>query len=107
VLQILFGLVAAVVIAFSACWEVAFVFMVGFPIIGGFSFVQIKLVAGRGQSNKAKLEESGVVVVESLANMRTVVGLGVEEKFYCKYSQLLEGPFRSVPLEQEFFVLVS
>lgn len=90
----MFGLVAAVVIAFSACWEVAIVFMLGFPIIGAFSFLQIRLVAGRSQSNKAKLEESGAVVVESLNSIRTVVGLGVEESFFDKYCSLLTGPFR-------------
>ncbi len=94
VLQTLFGLIAAVVIAFSACWEVALIFFCAFPILGAFGFLQIRLLAGRAQKNKAKLEESGAVVVESLSSIRTVVGLGVEEKFYSKYIHLLVAPFR-------------
>lgn len=106
-MQILFGLVAALAIAFSACWEITLVFVVGFPMILAFSFLQIRLLTGRAKKNKAKLEASGATVVESISNIRTVVGLGVEDKFYSKYTSLLVGPFRLVQARFLFTFQVS
>ena len=93
VLQILFGFVAAVLIAFEASWELTLLFLLAFPIVGSFSFIQTRLSVGLIQKNKAKLEASGSSVVDSVTNMRTVVGLGVEDRFYSNYTKLLQGPF--------------
>ena len=94
VLQILFGFVATILICFTASWELTFIFILVFPILGSFTFLQVRLLAGRMQKNKAILEASGSTVVESVTNMRTVVGLGVEDRFYNKYKDLLQGPFK-------------
>ena len=68
-------------------------FILAFPILGSFGFFQVRLSAGRTQKNKRRLEASGSSVVESVNNMRTVVGLGVEDRFYSNYTNLLQGPF--------------
>ena len=44
--------------------------------------------------NKKTLEESGQIVVESIDNIRTVAGLGLEDKFYNQYISQLDGPLR-------------
>ena len=69
-------------------------FMLAFPILGSFSFLHIRLLAGQTQKNKVKLEASGSTVVESVANIRTVVGLGVEDRFYNNYINLIQGPYK-------------
>lgn len=94
VLQIIFGAIAATIIAFVASWELSFLMIMLFPLAGSLSFLKIRLLAGRAQKNKQRLEHSGQTAVESIDNIRTVAGLGVEEKFYHRYCSLLKGPFR-------------
>lgn len=94
VLQVVFGLVAAVLIAFTASWELSFVMISAFPIIGVVGFFQIRLSVGRAKKNKKRLERSGQTAVESIDNIRTVAGLGVEHRFLNRYEDLLSGPFK-------------
>ena len=84
----------AVVIAFEASWELTLVLMFCFPVLALSSYFQIRLLRGRAQKNKKRLEESGQTAVESIDNMRTVASLGAEQRLYDKYNSLLEGPFR-------------
>lgn len=93
-LQLLFGFVAAVIIAFTASWELSFLMLLAFPILGTVAFFQIRLLVGRAQKNKKRLEKSGQTAVESIDNIRTVEGLGIEGKFLDRYNGLLAGPFR-------------
>lgn len=94
VMQTIFGLLAAIIIAFTASWELSFLMLLAFPILGTVAFFQIRLLAGRAQKNKRRHEKSGQTAVESIDNIRTVVGLGVEERFCRKYWDLLITPFR-------------
>lgn len=94
VLQTVFGLIAAIIIAFEASWELSFIMIVAFPILGTVAFFQIRLLAGHAKKNKKRLEASGQTAVESIDSIRTVAGLGVEDKFFNKYTDLLAGPFR-------------
>ena len=80
-------------IAFSSSWELAFLLVFAFPILGAFGFLQFRLLAGRSAKNKKKLEESGKTAVESIDNVRTVVSLGVEDMFRRRYERLLQYPF--------------
>ena len=94
ILQTICGLIAATAIAFSASWELTLVLMFAFPVLALAGYFQIRLLRGRSQKNKKRMEESGHTAVESIDNIRTVAGLGVEPRFYNKYSSLLQGPFR-------------
>ena len=68
--------------------------MFAFPVLALAGYFQIRLLRGRSQKNKKKMEESGQTAVESIDNIRTLAGLGVEPRFYNKYSDLLLGPFK-------------
>ena len=68
--------------------------MFAFPVLALAGYFQIRLLAGRSQKNKKRMEESGQTAVESIDNIRTVAGLGVEPRFYTKYYNLLQGPFK-------------
>ena len=87
------GFLAAVVIAFSASWELSLVLMFCFPVLASFGYLQIRFLVGRAAKNKKKLEESGKTAVESIDNVRTVVSLGIEEMFVTTYESLLQYPF--------------
>lgn len=92
-LQTVTGFITAVVIAFTASWELTLVLIFCFPVLGAFSFLQIRLLAGRTGRNKKKLEESGTTAVESIDNVRTVATLGIENSLVEKYNGLLQYPF--------------
>ena len=92
-LQTIFGLLAAILIAFTASWELTLVLMFCFPVLGTFSFLQIRLLAGRTAKNKKKLEESGKTAVESIENVRTIASLGIQKSLVEKYEGLLQYPF--------------
>ena len=64
-----------------------------FPVLGSFSYLQIRLLAGRAAKNKKRLEESGKKAVESIDNIRTVVSLGIEDQLLTQYQDLLQYPF--------------
>ena len=87
------GFITAVTIAFVSSWELTFVLVLCFPLLAGFTFLEVRLLAGRTAKNKKKLEESGKTAVESIDNVRTVVSLGIEDKVVAKYTDLLQYPF--------------
>ena len=68
--------------------------VVVFPIIGAVAYLQFRSLRGRSEKNKKKLEGSGKTTVESIENIRTVAGLGVEERFFSTYVEQLRGPFK-------------
>ena len=93
-LQTITGFITAVLIAFTASWELTLVMVFCFPVLGAFAVLQIRYLAGRTAKNKEKLEESGKTAVESIDNVRTVVSLGLEKAFLTKYENLLQYPFQ-------------
>ena len=97
----MFGFIAALLIAFTASWELTFVLMFIFPVLGTVAYLQVRAMRGRSQKNKEQLEGSGHTTVESIDNIRTVAGLGVEDRFFASYVRQLQGPFRwaGPPLE--------
>ena len=94
ILQTIFGFIAAVIIAFTASWELSLIVMLCFPVLAMVGFFQLRLLRGRSEKNKRSMETAGQVAVESIDNIRTVAGLGVEERFYRSYISQLWGPFR-------------
>ena len=95
-LQTICSFVAAMIIAFIASWELTLVLMFVFPVIVSVSFLQLRFIAGGSAKNKKRQEASGQTAVESIENIRTVAGLGVEDRFFDKYVQLLKEPFKLV-----------
>ena len=95
-LQTVFGFVTAIIIAFIASWELTLVLMFVFPVLASVTYLQLKFIAGRSAKNKKRQESSGQTAVESIENIRTVAGLGVEDRFFDKYVELLQAPFKLV-----------
>ena len=66
------------------------------------AFFQVRLLSGRAAKNKKRLEEAGQLAVESIDNIRSVAGLGLENCFLNNYSQLLKAPFKYVIVHHSF-----
>ena len=93
VLQLAFGLIVSIIVAFEASWLLSIVFFTSFPLISLGTFIQYRSIRGRSIKNKELLAESGKISTEAIDNIRTVASLGVEDKFYNNYSELLKPPF--------------
>ena len=94
ILQTIFGFIAAVIIAFTASWELSLVLLLAFPVLATVAFLQMRLLRGKSEKNKRSMEASGKTAVESIDNIRTVASLGVETRFYEMYASQLKGPFQ-------------
>ncbi len=93
VLQQIFGLIAALIVASVASWELSLMLMLCFPVLVIVGFFQISLVAGKTQKNKKGIENAGQIAVESIDNIRTVVSLSIESEFFDNYKQQIRVPF--------------
>ena len=88
------SIITALVIGLVATWQLALLMMVCFATVALTSFLQLKLIQGRSNKNKELLEDSASTAVETFSNARTVIGLGVGERFSQMYSNKLDRPFR-------------
>ena len=93
VLQLAFGLIVSIIVAFEASWLLSIVFFTSFPLISLGTFIQYRSIRGRSIKNKELLAQSGKISTEAIDNIRTVASLGVEAKVYNNYSELLKPPF--------------
>ena len=93
ILQLVFGLIVSIIVAFEASWLLSIVFLMSFPLIFLGTFIQFRSIRGRSIKNKELLVESGKTATEAIDNIRTVASLGAEDKFYNHYSELLKTPF--------------
>ena len=96
ILQTIFGFVVAMVIAFVSSWELSLLLLLFFPLLALGSYLQVRVLRGSIEKNARRLERSGQTAVESIDNIRTVAGLGVELVFYENYRTSLKGPLRFV-----------
>ena len=101
-MQVAVSFIAAIIVAFTGSWELTLLLIIVFPVLGVAGFLQIRLLSGRAAKNKKRLEEAGQVAVESIDNIRSVAGLGLENRFFSNYSQLLKGPFKYVVVHRFF-----
>ena len=92
--RIVSNVVIGLIISFAATWEFAFFVVIIFPVQLLVGFFEVQLLKGQMKKNKEDLEASGKLTVESIDNIRTVVGLGAEERFFDKYTNILANPFK-------------
>jgi len=93
ILQTVFGFIAAVIIAFTASWELSLIVMLCFPVLAMVGFFQLRLLRSRSEKNKNSTETVRQVAMEFFNNIHTVAELGVEERLYRSYVSQLQGPF--------------
>ena len=87
--QVIVGVVAAIIVAFTASWELSFVVMLCFPFIFLAGFFQLRLQAGRALKNKETFESCGQVSAEAIENIKTVQAFGLEENRFDAYQYSL------------------
>ncbi|KAJ6390793.1 hypothetical protein OIU77_024913 [Salix suchowensis] len=80
VVQNIASAIAGLVIAFVACWQLAFVILVLLPLIGLNGYVQVKFMKGFSADAKKMYEEASQVANDAVGSIRTVASFCAEEK---------------------------
>ncbi|XP_010515729.1 PREDICTED: ABC transporter B family member 11-like [Camelina sativa] len=85
---------AGLIIAFTACWELALIILVLLPLIGINGFVQVKFMKGFSADAKSKYEKASQVANDAVGSIRTVASFCAEEKVMQMYKKQCEGPIK-------------
>ncbi|KAJ8749013.1 hypothetical protein K2173_013456 [Erythroxylum novogranatense] len=87
--------VAGLVIAFTACWQLAFIVLAFLPLIGLNGYVQLRFLQGFSADAKAMYEQASQVANDAVGSIRTVASFCAEEKVMELYRKKCEGPMRT------------
>ncbi|KAF8043093.1 hypothetical protein BT93_A1440 [Corymbia citriodora subsp. variegata] len=95
IVQNIASAVAALVIAFTASWQLALIILTLFPLIGVNGYAQLKFMKGFSADAKMMYEEASQVAIDAVGNIRTVASFCAEEKMMLLYKKKCEGPMRT------------
>lgn len=84
--------IAALVIAFQGCWQVAIIVLFMFPLVGISGWIEMKFTKGFATDEKMMYEEASQVASDSVRSIRTVASFCAERKIVEMYKKKCEGP---------------
>ncbi|MEE6466381.1 hypothetical protein FKM82_006929, partial [Ascaphus truei] len=87
-------LLAAITVSFIHGWQLTLFILTCIPIMIGTYFIKMVSMGGHASRDQKALEEAGRISTEAVENIRTVVSLTREDKFYERYNTSLSGPYR-------------
>ncbi|XP_065859877.1 ABC transporter B family member 11-like [Euphorbia lathyris] len=83
---------AALIIAFTASWQLALIILALVPLIGVNGFIQVKFMKGFSADAMKMYEEASQVANDAVGSIRTVASFCAEEKVMQLYEKKCEGP---------------
>ncbi|KAK8570318.1 hypothetical protein V6N13_003005 [Hibiscus sabdariffa] len=89
------SVIAGLVIAFVASWQLAFIVVGLIPLIGVNGYVQVRFIKGFSADAKMMYEEASQVANDAVGSIRTVASFCAEEKVMKLYRKKCEGPLRT------------
>ncbi|CAI0375867.1 unnamed protein product, partial [Linum tenue] len=89
------SVVAGLVVAFSASWQLAFIVLALVPLIGINWFVQVQFFKGFSGNAKVMYEEASQVASDGIGSIRTVASFCGEEKVVELYREKCKGPIEA------------
>ncbi|KAJ8748666.1 hypothetical protein K2173_008111 [Erythroxylum novogranatense] len=87
--------IAALIIAFTASWQLALIILAIVPLVGINGLVQIKFLKGFSADAKKLYEEASQVANDAVGSIRTVASFCAEEKVMQLYEKKCEGPMKT------------
>ena len=93
--QLISTLVVALVIAFTATWQLSLAVLACMPLLALAGYAQMKVMLGFNQKARKAYEQSGSVASEAVENVRTVIQINQEDAFMRDYHDALAEPNRS------------
>ncbi|XP_045813314.1 ABC transporter B family member 11-like [Trifolium pratense] len=88
------SVIAGLVFAFQACWQLAFIVLALAPLLGLHGYVQVKVLKGFSADAKKLYEEASQVANDAVGSIRTVSSFCAEEKVMELYQGKCEGPIK-------------
>ncbi|CAN8314385.1 unnamed protein product [Cochlearia groenlandica] len=93
--QNLSSILAGLIIAFLACWQLAFVVLAMLPLIALNGFLYMKFMKGFSADAKKMYGEASQVANDAVGSIRTVASFCAEDKVMNMYSKKCEGPMKT------------
>ncbi|XP_078435411.1 ABC transporter B family member 11-like isoform X2 [Wolffia australiana] len=88
-------LVAGLVLAFIANWQLSLILLALLPLIGLNGWVQLRFIKGFSGDAKTMYEDASQVANDAVGSIRTVAAFSAEEKMMELYKAKCEGPLKS------------
>ncbi|KAB1200429.1 ABC transporter B family member 4 [Morella rubra] len=95
IVQGMASVVAGLVIAFSASWELALIILALVPLLGINGYVQRRSMRGFSADAKARYEDASQIANDAVGSIRTVASFCAEEKVMHLYEEKCEGPMKA------------
>ncbi|XP_010938828.1 ABC transporter B family member 11 [Elaeis guineensis] len=89
------SMVAGLLIAFLANWQLSLIILALIPLIGLNGYIQMKFIKGFSADAKMMYEEASQVANDAVGSIRTVASFSAEEKVIELYKEKCEGPLRT------------
>ncbi|KAL2611668.1 hypothetical protein R1flu_023360 [Riccia fluitans] len=93
--QNLSTILAGLIIAFTASWQLAFIILAAVPLLGLQGYVQIKWLKGFSEDAKVKYEDASRVANDAVSSIRTVASFCAEERICDLYEEKCKEPVKS------------
>ncbi|KAI8562859.1 hypothetical protein RHMOL_Rhmol03G0068100 [Rhododendron molle] len=93
--QISASAIAGLLIAFTACWQLAFIVLALLPLMGLNGYVQLKFMQGFSADAKLMYEEASQVANDAVGSIRTIASFCAEEKVLELYKSKCDGPMKT------------
>ncbi|XP_071715337.1 ABC transporter B family member 21-like [Rutidosis leptorrhynchoides] len=93
--QDLSSVATGLVIAFSACWQLALIILSLIPLMSANGYVQMKFLNGFSADAKMMYEEASQIANDAVGSIRTVASFCSEDKVMELYRTKCEGPKKS------------
>ncbi|KAK9067743.1 hypothetical protein SSX86_011854 [Deinandra increscens subsp. villosa] len=84
--------ITGLVIAFTACWQLALIILALIPLMSANGYVQMQFMKGFSADAKLMYEEASQVANDAVGSIRTVASFCAEEKVMQLYRIKCEGP---------------
>ncbi|PKA62293.1 ABC transporter B family member 4 [Apostasia shenzhenica] len=94
IIQNITTLIAGLVIAFIANWQLSLIILAMIPLIGLNGWIQLKFIKGFSADAKMMYEEASQVANDAVGSIRTVASFSAEEKVMNLYKKKCEVPMR-------------
>ncbi|CAA7405782.1 unnamed protein product [Spirodela intermedia] len=95
VVQNLATLLAGLIIAFVANWQLSLIILALLPLIGLNGWVQMKFIKGFSADAQMMYEEASQVANDAVGSIRTVASFSAEEKVMELYKKKCEAPLKT------------
>ncbi|KAJ7544472.1 hypothetical protein O6H91_09G080400 [Diphasiastrum complanatum] len=95
VVQNLATIVAGLIIAFSATWQLALLILAIVPLLGLQGFMQMKAMKGFSADAKVAYEEASHVASDAVGSIRTVASFCAEKKVIALYEEKCKSSLKS------------